>query len=142
MHNEIRTHIDSLEDCQFTINLYANYTIFILFIIISGNKPNKIVKNKKGNKQKNSILVKSLKSVIDVVLIFPNNILFNNHKEYPTPKTIPEAQKIEAQLLINKHPAIIKNSPTKLLVPGNPIFAIVKTVKNVEKSGIVVCKPL
>jgi hypothetical protein len=36
---------------------------------------------------------------------------------------------------------MIRNSPIKLLVPGNPILAIVKRVKNVENRGIVVNKP-
>jgi hypothetical protein len=55
--------------------------------------------------------------------------------------SIPHAAKKAAQLFVNKQPAITKNSPIKLLVPGKPMFAIVKIVKKVEKSGIVVNKP-
>jgi hypothetical protein len=36
---------------------------------------------------------------------------------------------------------MIKNSPIKLLVPGRPILAIVKSVKKVEKIGIAVKSP-
>ena len=74
-------------------------------------------------------------------MIFPNKIRFKSHKLYAPPKTIPEAQNIPAQLLIKKQPRIIKNSPIKLLVPGKPILAIVKIVKNVENIGFVVNNP-
>jgi len=73
--------------------------------------------------------------------MFPNKIRFNNHKLYAPPKTIPVAQKRAAQLLIKKQPRIIKNSPTKLFVPGNPILAIVNKVNNVENKGFVVNNP-
>jgi hypothetical protein len=43
--------------------------------------------------------------------------------------------------LVKKQPKIIKNSPIKLLVPGNPILAIVNKEKNTEKIGFVVNNP-
>ena len=46
--------------------------------IISGYKPTKIVKSKKGNKQYVSNLFKSLKLFIEKIFILPNNNLFNN----------------------------------------------------------------
>ena len=85
--------------------------------------------------------VKSLYSCIENFFIFPKSIRFNNHKLQHPPKTIPKEQKKEAQVFVNKQPAIIKNSPIKLLVPGNPILAKVKRVKKVEKSGVVVSNP-
>jgi len=54
---------------------------------------------------------------------------------------MPEAQNIAAQLLMSKQPAIIKNSPIKLLVPGKPILANVKRVKKLENNGVVTSKP-
>jgi hypothetical protein len=54
---------------------------------------------------------------------------------------MPVAQKKAPQLLVNKHPRIIKYSPIKLLVPGRPILAKVKIVKKVAKIGIVVNSP-
>ena len=51
------------------------------------------------------------------------------------------AQKTAAQLLTKKQPKMIKNSPIKLFVPGKPILAIVKIVKNVENNGFVVKSP-
>jgi hypothetical protein len=54
---------------------------------------------------------------------------------------MPVAQKNAPQVLVNKHPRIIRYSPIKLLVPGRPILAKVKRVKNVAKIGIVVNKP-
>tara|TARA_Y100001954_G_C15285397_1_gene348754 strand:+ start:338 stop:505 length:168 start_codon:yes stop_codon:yes gene_type:complete len=54
---------------------------------------------------------------------------------------MPDAQNIPAQLFIKKQPRMIKNSPTKLFVPGKPIFAIVKMVKKVENNGFVVNNP-
>ena len=43
------------------------------------------------------------------------------------------------RLLLNK-PINIKNSPTKLLVLGNPIFPKVNNKKNILNSGITVTK--
>lgn len=40
-----------------------------------------------------------------------------------------------------KEPASIKNSPTKLPVPGKPIFDIVKNRKTEVYKGIVCTKP-
>lgn len=71
-------------------------------------------------------------SLIEKFLIFPKRIRFKSQRLYPPPKTIPLAQKIAAQLFNTKQPNIIKNSPIKLDVPGNPILAIVNKVKNTE----------
>ena len=49
---------------------------------------------------------------------------------------MPDAQNIPAQLFIKKQPRMIKNSPTKLFVPGKPIFAIVKIRKIIVNNGI------
>ena len=54
---------------------------------------------------------------------------------------MPIAEKNEAQLFVKKHPDIIKNSPIKLLVPGNPMLAMENSKKKVENNGIVVSKP-
>jgi hypothetical protein len=66
---------------------------------------------------------------------------FCNHRPYEALKTIPVAQKNAPQVFTAKQPTKIKNSPIKLLVPGNPILAIVKIMKNTENKGIVVKRP-
>ena len=46
-----------------------------------------------------------------------------------------------ALMFVLKEPANIKNSPTKLPVPGNPIFDIVKNKKINVYKGIVCTNP-
>ena len=74
-------------------------------------------------------------------LILPNKIRFSNHKLYAAPKTILVAHSTATQVLVNAQPRIIKNSPTKLLVPGRPKLPNVNNVKKVANNGIVVNKP-
>jgi hypothetical protein len=52
------------------------------------------------------------------------------------PKTKPEPESKEAQLLASKQPIKISISPTKLLVAGKPILPRVKIMKLVVKIGI------
>jgi len=54
---------------------------------------------------------------------------------------MPVALKKVTILLTLKEPVKIKNSPTKLLVPGKLIFAMVKNKKNIEYKGIIDAKP-
>ena len=67
---------------------------------------------------------------------FPKTIRLYNHKEYAPPKTIPVAPKNANVVLNEKIPIRIKNSPIKLLVPGNAIFAKVYNKKIQANKGI------
>lgn len=110
--------------------------------MISGYKPNRKVKKIKGTKTKNSRRVRSLKITIEYCLMLPNIIRLHNQRLYPAPRIIPEPASKALQLLVLKQPISTKNSPTKLLVAGNPKFAKVNIIKQTEKSGIVCIKPL
>ena len=76
-----------------------------------------------------------------MVFSVPKFILLCNHKEYPAPNTIPQAAaKVATWERLNK-PMNTRISPTKLLVPGNPIFAKEKNKKKAEKAGITWVNP-
>lgn len=114
----------------------------IKFSAISGYRPSKKVNIPKGKKIKNSRLSISLKQTIECCFTLPKVIRLQSQRLYPAPKTIPVPAKSVLQLFVSKHPTKTKNSPTKLLVVGNPKFARVKRIKKTEKRGIVCIKPL
>jgi hypothetical protein len=47
----------------------------------------------------------------------------------------------DVELDKEKQPINIKNSPKKLLVPGNPMLPIVKQIKKNEYNGITLTRP-
>lgn len=55
---------------------------------------------------------------------------------------MPEAANRAVIVFVSKHPTMIKNSPIKLLVEGNPILPNEKIIKQTENIGIVLIVPL
>ena len=94
--------------------------------------PIKITGTIKIVKNRNSRRFKSLKFFVWAIFKLPKIILLYNHKEYAPHKITPKALKIQTRLLTLKIPQNSKNSPTKLLVPGNAILAMVNTNKYEE----------
>ncbi len=110
--------------------------ILINFKMLEGIIPNKITKINKTLKIKNSTLFKSKKLIKYWDLILPKTTLLYNHKAYILDKIQPKVPKNAAVILFLKIPNNNKNSPTKLLVPGNAILAIVNAKKKNPNKGI------
>ena len=74
-------------------------------------------------------------------VIFSKITFLYNHNPYTAERITPLAAK-KAKILLNEKIAImVKNSPTKPLVPGKPILARVKTIKNKANFGITETTP-
>lgn len=95
-----------------------------------------IIKKNNGNKIKNSRLVISPKNLINSTFIVPLTILVYTIKEYTNVKNNPNKQKKIIKLLKKKEPKKIINSPTKLIVPGNPTLPKINKKKNTDQIGI------
>ena len=96
------------------------------------NKVNRV----KGSSVTNSRLFISNIFLQYCVFILPYEIRLNNHSEEQQLKTILADPKTPILLLILNNPAKTRNSPTKLLVPGNPKFAKVKKQKKIMQTGM------
>ena len=71
----------------------------------------------------------------------PKQIRLYKNREYTRLKIKPGIEKKTIKELTNKPPIMIKNSPTKLKVPGNPKFAKVKKKYKTQKIGKKQAKP-
>ena len=69
-------------------------------------------------------------------------ILLYNQIEYTAVKIILKVATKAAKWLFSNKPTSIKNSPTKLLVPGKLIFESININRQKLKIGIVETKPL
>ena len=85
--------------------------------------------------------VKSAKLLKCFILRVPKHILLKSHKEYPAPSTMPHADITAETGERAISPKKTNISPTKLLVPGNPMFASEKNRKNAENAGITCVSP-
>ncbi|KAL9667561.1 hypothetical protein QQ045_001923 [Rhodiola kirilowii] len=72
---------------------------------------------------------------------FPETARLYSHREYAAPKIIPSAANVATKLFLWKVPTELKNSPIKLLVPGELILAKVEEKEMVERFGMVLTKP-
>ena len=66
----------------------------------------------------------------------------HNQSEYAAPSIILNAAKKATVVLLSKAPISVRNSPTKLLVPGKPRLAIEKNKKQRLNKGITCVKPV
>jgi hypothetical protein len=74
-------------------------------------------------------------------LISPKITRLYNQREYTAEKTILVAKMTETLELKEKKEINTKISPTKPLVPGNPILLKIKIKKIIEKIGITLTNP-
>ena len=72
---------------------------------------------------------------------FPKTILLYNQREYVPQRITLNALMIDVKKFILKIPQSNKNSPTKLLVPGKAMLAIVKIRNRTEYNGIIWTSP-
>ena len=106
--------------------------MWIEFKKIPGQTPITKVPKIRGKNIKNSRILKSKNCWVYWVFKLPYAILLNNQREYTPPIITPVAPKNVIVVLTLNDPTKIKNSPTKLLVPGKLIFAKVKNKKIME----------
>ncbi|KAL8096779.1 hypothetical protein AgCh_037657 [Apium graveolens] len=64
-----------------------------------------------------------------------------SQREYAAPKIIPSAANVATKLFLWKAPTKMRNSPIKLLVPGELILAKVEEKKMVGRFGMVLTEP-
>uniref|UniRef100_A0A7N0RCS7 Uncharacterized protein n=1 Tax=Kalanchoe fedtschenkoi TaxID=63787 RepID=A0A7N0RCS7_KALFE len=72
---------------------------------------------------------------------FPETARLYSQREYAAPKIIPSAANVATKLFLWKAPTEMRNSPIKLLVPGELILAKVEEKEMVERFGMVLTKP-
>ena len=72
---------------------------------------------------------------------FPETERLYSQREYAAPKIIPSAANVAIKLFFWKAPTKMRNSPIKLLVPGELILAKVEEKKMVERFGMVLTEP-
>ena len=143
MQNEklIRNGLKIIKKMIYDFNDYNFHVWLVLLITVTLISLNLIVPKIRLNTHikdiiNNSKLVKSTNFETCLCFSAPKLILLCNHNEYAPPKTIPQEARKAATGDRFISPKKTKISPTKLLVPGKPMFANEKNKKNAEKIGI------
>ncbi|KAK8958276.1 hypothetical protein KSP40_PGU010982 [Platanthera guangdongensis] len=80
------------------------------------------------------------KKSFQVISPFPHPV-HGPQREYAAPKIIPSAANVATKLFLWKAPTEIRNSPRKLLVPGELILAKVEEKEMVGRFGMVLTEP-